>query len=292
METRPRSRRSAPWPLHGVLAAILLSGCAAAGKKEAGTAPARAPATGDDWGEDYAASEDAPHESGAFTWSIVLATFSADDHKAAAARTLGQLPQIDPLLAAARVSPTSEGSLVVYGSYDTATDAAAQRDLDWVKSLSINNRPAFPRAMLTRLKPPEARPRDPMDLMSARQRHPRVDPLYTLEVAVWGDFESGTLSREQIHANTERYARELRGRGFEAYFYHDDDKRLSLVTVGLFDRTAIDPRTGFFSPPVEALLKQFPAHLVNGAELREPIDSRHPSRGTRVQRPMLVHVPK
>ncbi len=289
MATRPRFRPS-PWPLPGLLAAVLLSACAAGGDRPSGGGGT--PGAGDDWGEDWADSEGTAGETASFTWGIVLATFSAEGHQAAAARTVAQLPDIDPRLAEARVYPASKGTLVVYGRYGAATDADAQRDLEWVKSLTVNNRPAFPLAMLTRVKSLHSGPLDPMDLMSARKRFPRVDPLYTLEVGVWGDFESGALTREQVHAATERYARELRGRGFEAYFYHDDDKGLSIVTVGLFDHRAIDTRTGFYTPAVEALLREFPAHLVNGAELREPIDSRHPSRGTRVQRPMLVHVPK
>ena len=37
---------------------------------------------------------------------------------------------------------------------------------------------------------------DPISLRAARRRFPGVDPLYTLQVAVWGDFESGELSLE------------------------------------------------------------------------------------------------
>jgi hypothetical protein len=185
------------------------------------------------------------------------------------------------------------GSLVAYGRYESAQSDDAQRDLAWIKGLTLNDLPAFPRAMLSRvnLRPAAAGYR-PLELMSARIRHPRVDPLYTLEVAVWGDFESGKLSIEQIHRSAEEYARTLRTRGFEAYYHHDDDRRLSMVTVGLFDHTAIDQRTGLYGPAVEALLRDFPAHLVNGQELLEPVDGRRVQRGTRVQRPKLVHVPK
>ncbi len=132
----------------------------------------------------------------------------------------------------------------------------------------------------------------PFALMSARHRHPKVDPLYTLEVAIWSDFESGKLSLDEIHRQAESYAKKLRVDGYEAYFHHDDDKRLSTVTVGLFDRTALDARTGLYGHAVEGVLQRFPARLVNGETLREPIDGRNPTRGTRVQQPRLVHVPK
>jgi hypothetical protein len=183
--------------------------------------------------------------------------------------------------------------MVAYGRYEGPQSADAQRDLAWVKLLTLDDVPAFPRAMLTRVNlRPAAAGADPLALMSARLRHPRIDPLYTLEVAIWGDFESGKLSLAEIHREAERHARELRARGFEAYYHHDDDRRLSMVTVGLFDHTAIDQRTGLYGPAVEALMQEFPAHLVNGQELLEPIDGRRLQRGTRVQRPKLVHVPK
>ena len=128
--------------------------------------------------------------------------------------------------------------------------------------------------------------------MSVRQLHPNVNPLYTLQVAVWGDFESGKLTLEQIHQKAEAYTTELRVKSFEAYFHHDDDQRLSVVTIGVFDRRAIDPQTGFFSPEVEALIHRFPAHLVNGEPLMEIKNRRDPRRSRQPQTPRLVEVPK
>ena len=74
--------------------------------------------------------------------------------------------------------------------------------------------------------------------------------------------------------------------------HHDDDLRLSMVTVGLFDHTAVDAESGLFAPEVDALLRKFPAHLVNGEPLRELLDRRRPGLGTRVQAPRLVLVPR
>ena len=260
------------------------------------------------WGEDWASLPPAgsgaratrPAGSGAgsggpaTSWAIVLLTFSAEGHERAAANALQQLPAISPqLVGAAWVHTTENGSMVLHGHYDSPESAEAQRDLERVKTLTVSERQVFPRAILTRIRLPGApRALHPHELYSARNRYPKVDPLYTLEVAVWGDFESGKLSLAEIHRRAQAYAQELRAQGFEAYFYHDDDKRLSVVTVGLFDRRAIDARSGLYSPQVDALREQFPAHLVNGELLREPIDMRRPHRGTRVQKPLLVHVPK
>jgi hypothetical protein len=65
-----------------------------------------------------------------------------------------------------------------------------------------------------------------------------------------------------------------------------------MVTVGLFDKTALDPQSGLYSYEVEQLLRRFPEHLVNGEPLMEPLDFKHPQLGTRLQKPRLVLVPK
>ena len=226
-------------------------------------------------------------------WTLVLQTFSQEGHRRAAATMVQELRTAAPQLAQARVHTTSSGSMVVYGSYQSAQDPAAQRDKKAVKQITIGGRRAFSRAMLTRIRlQPAPGTMHPLELMSVRQLHPKVDPLYTLQVAVWGDFDSGKLTLEQIHRAAQAYATELRVQNFEAYFHHDDDQRLSIVTVGVFDRRAVDPQTGFFSPEVEALLRRFPTHLVNGEPLLEIKNRRDPRRSRQPQTPRLVEVPK
>ena len=78
----------------------------------------------------------------------------------------------------------------------------------------------------------------------------------------------------------------------EAFVYHDDTQRLSMVTVGLFDHTAVDPQSGIHSPDVSAVLDEFPIHLVNGEPLKVPIDPRRPKLGSAPQSPKLVLVPR
>ncbi len=253
---------------------------------------------GEDWadvggrgtaGRRAARSGDAQRRS---NWTIVLNTFSTEGHSQAASNMRGHIGSIDSRLSGARVHTTARGSMVTYGSYTSAEDAAAQADLKWIKAITISNRPVFAGAMLTRItrKDPTV-PSDPLELMSVRARYPNIDPLYTLQVAVWGDFESGKLTLAEIHQHAESYARRLRAQGLNAYYDHDDDKRLSVITVGLFDSTAIEsPQIGLYSAEVKALMRRFPEHLVNGEPLLEVIDRR--TGRTRVQRPKLVVVPK
>ncbi|UCD74695.1 MAG: hypothetical protein JSV91_13015 [Phycisphaerales bacterium] len=227
-------------------------------------------------------------------WTIVLETFATGDHLAAAQRMLRQLPAIDPLLAEARVHRAAEASMVVFGSYPAPDDPAAQYDLKTIKSITIGDRPVFARAMLSRVRPHAAqRQLKPFELITARQRYPNVDPLYTLDVAIWGtNFESGDLSLQQVQSEAEAYARRLRTQGIDAYFHHDPDRGLSTVTVGLFDHRAIDAASGLYHPDVEAFLARFPARLVNGEPLQVYIDPQRPDLGTEPQRPRLVLVPK
>ncbi len=224
-------------------------------------------------------------------WTIVLNTFSEGDHAIAAARSVLELPRIAPELRGAWVHSTDDGSKVLYGRYAGPDDPGAQRDLKWVKGLTWGDVQVFSRAMLVPVTLRPERTADPMHLSVVRQRYPKVDPLYTLQVAVWSDFGS-SLTGEQIREAARAYCRKLRSQGFPAYYYHDEEKLTSIVTVGLFGRDALDPRTGLYSVAVEEVLEKFPEHLVNGEPFNEPIYASHPSRGTRVQKPRLVQVPE
>ena len=250
-------------------------------------------AFGQDWATPSARPGQAPAEGRTSIWTIVLGTFTSDDHVAAAADMLRRVRSLLPEPATARAHTTGRGSMVIYGAYSGPDDPDAQADLQRIKQTTIGGRPAFRWAMLSRIKlRSDPGGLHPLQLLSVRKRFPDVDPLYTLQVAVWGDFESGQLSLAEIRKRAEADTRKLRAQGFEAYFHHDDDRRLSMITVGLFDQTAIDPQSGLLSPPVEHLMRRFPQHLVNGEPLSEPIDRLRPRRGTRVQRPMLVLVPR
>lgn len=224
------------------------------------------------------------------TWSIVLGTFSGDGHEQSAENMLGTLPHIDGRLRNSRIEQTRRGSMVVYGRFDGPDDPQAQRTLEQIKQIEMRGQPVFGRAFLTRVGSGSAH-RSRHALMNVRERYPNVDPLYTLQVAVWGDFESGQLSPDRIREEAESYARQLRTEGFDAFVHHDDQQRISIVTVGLFDENALDPETGIMSRELRQLRERFSVHMVNGEPFEEPVDSRRPGRGTQPQRPPLVMVP-
>jgi hypothetical protein len=296
-----------------------LAGCAAEGGSRAGGASSRNNAPlGDalepdladaEWGEiPSSRSGDSALATGrrgsavqpfseSHPWTIVLTTIAGDDAEYAATQVLQTIRQTVPELAAARVVPTPRGAMIAYGAYADVREEQAQTDLAWVKGLASQRRRPFANAVMTRV-PPSAMANvvlHPHDLRAVRRMYPKVDPMYTLQVAVWSDFESGTLTPQQVMKNAEQQAAQLRLQGHDAYFHHDSDKQTSIVTVGLFDKRAVmsDPRlnTPVFSDEVEALFKKFPAHLVNGESIMEPDVRGRPDLGMHVQRPRLVIVP-
>ena len=113
-----------------------------------------------------------------------------------------------------------------------------------------------------------------MELLSARRTYPNARVLYTVEVAVWGDFGGGLLADNERRRLAQEYAQSLRRAGHKAWFHHNERKKMSTVTVGIFDHSAIDSDSGIHSDAVERVMSQFSARLVNGELLMEPLIPR------------------
>ncbi len=231
-------------------------------------------------------------QQAAGVWALVLATFTEGDTVAAAQRMISETARIAPQVQGLRVHPAGRGSMVVYGEYAGRDDKKVQEDRTWLRSITYENRPVFPRIALTHL---DLRPLQadlhPYDLHMARREYPRVRPLYTLDIAVWDHFDTAELSYDEIRRAAERYARQLRNQGYEAYFYHDDVAKRSMVTVGLFDRRAINEVSGLYNDAVEELIRRFPIRLANGEPMFEFRDRFRPQLGVKPQTPVLGEVP-
>ena len=128
--------------------------------------------------------------------------------------------------------------------------------------------------------------------MAARMEYPKVDPLYTIEVAVWISDERQAGSAAEMRRHAEAYAAELRARNFPAFFHHDDVKGVSSVTVGLFNSSAINAMTNEVTGTAREMMRQFPHRLNNGEPLEILINPSNPAQGKYTQRPELVLVPK
>jgi len=238
------------------------------------------------------AAKPAASDSGKGRWSVMLATFSQPDHAERANAFRTELVRQYPELATAVVRRVGKGSAIVVGRFEGPEDKAAQAELKRVKAIERNGGKPFAGAMLLRTATEDAVVAvKPHDIKNLRAKFPNVRPLYTLQVAAWSTFGEKGADYATMRAAAERYCAELRGKGFDAWFHHDEDKETSSVTVGSFDRRAYDARSTLFSPEVEDLMRQFPAHLTNGEPVLIPIDPSNPKGRTKPQASRLVEVP-
>jgi hypothetical protein len=239
-------------------------------------------------------SDNLAEEQNREEFAIVIATFTGVGHDINANKTLStlamQYPSLAPLF---KARERSRGSVITYGGYSGYDDPKAKKDIKMLRSIpSRQGTPQFGQVMLSKFKSPKGREElHPHNLWTVRREYPTVVPIYTLEVAIWGDFDSGQLPKAKRRSAAESYTSDLRRKGFDAYFYHNDDTSLSSVTVGLFSYRAVDPETGFYSLEVEAMLSRFPNRLVNGEPLLQYFNPQDPSQGSYAQKPCLVEVP-
>ena len=225
-------------------------------------------------------------------WSVLLASVTGADHQANANAIREEVVRRYPQLNDAYVSTTQRGSVVLVGHFTGPQDPAAQAELKVVKEINEGNMRAFPRAMLTRMGAgAEAGPPGPNDLRIVRRTRPNAT-LYSLQIAVWSAFGTNELKMSDIKRSAETLCRQLRAEGNEAYYFHDFDTKTSIVTVGVFGADAYDSKSTLYAPEVEAVMKKFPKHLVNGEELLMPVDMRDPTGKTMPQSPRLVEIPK
>ena len=211
------------------------------------------------------------------------------NHPIQARATRDQIAAAYPALRGAFVRAQGKGSSVWFGRFESARDSDAVATREMVRGLKLpGGQPVFPRAFFSIL--PDDSPVRERDLRNLRRMYPGIDPLYSLQVACWGTFNSNELSVEEVRRSAEAYVNELRGRGHEAWYYHDPVTEKSVVTVGVFDSRAYDARSTLFSPEVEGLMDEFSVHRVNGEEVMVEMTVGDPS--TRIPQPCrLVLVP-
>ena len=255
---------------------------AKSGAKRGAGAPATAAATGS-----------TASSSGKGRWSVMIATFSQEDHAERAAAFRTQLVREYPELSSATVRRVGKGSAIVLGRFEAPDDKAAQTELKRVKALERNGQKPFAGVMLMRVATDDASATlKPTDIRNLRSKFPSVRPLFSLQVAAWSTFGEKGSDYAPMRTAAERYCAELRAKGHEAWFHHDEDSETSIVAVGHFDRRAYDARTTLFSPEVEDLMREFPAHLLNGEPLLVPVDASNPKGKTKPQPCRLVEVPE
>ncbi|MFM7259061.1 MAG: hypothetical protein ACKO3W_00515, partial [bacterium] len=238
-------------------------------------------------------SEPATDANATGRWSVMLATFSQPDHAERAVAFRSQLVRDYPELANAAVRRVGKGSAIVVGRFEGPQDKAAQNELKRVKAIERGKAKPFAGAMLVRTSTDDAAATlKPHDIRNLRAKYPKVRPLFTLQVAAWSTFGEKGVKYDEMRKSAERYCAELRAKGVEAWFHHDEDSETSIVTVGNFDRRAYDGQTTLFAPEVEDLMRRFPSHLLNGEPLLVPVDQSKPKGATKPQPCRLVEVPE
>ncbi len=230
------------------------------------------------------------------TWSVLLASFSGEDHRANAIGACEQIVRRYPMLKGAFVRSTTRGTVVLYGRFEGTRDKdpAAKAAIDLVHGIQQDGQRVFGRAMLTRVgAAPDSAPPGPHDLRTVRAQAPK-GVLYSLQVAAWigSDLKEQEMPMREVKRAAEAYCAQLRAQGNEAYYFHDYDTLISIVTVGVFGKDAYDSRSTLYSPEVEAVARKFPKSLVNGEEVLIPVDPKNPKGKTYPQAPRLVEVPK
>jgi hypothetical protein len=225
-------------------------------------------------------------------WAVLLVSFTEEDHKQLAESARAQISQRFPELRNAYVRALGRGSAVLVGSFTGPQDPAAQAELRKVKDLGEGVPKPFARAMLTRASVAGGSgPVGPNDLRVVRRELPE-GTLYTLQVAAWATLGSKEMTGSQVKRSAESYAQQLRTQGYEAFYYHDPGKELSIVTIGVFGPDAYDSRSTLFAPEVEALMRKFPKSLLNGEEVLIEVDPRLPGTKRVPQSPRLVEIPR
>jgi len=176
------------------------------------------------------------------------------------------------------------------GRFTGTDDPAAIPMVKQVQALTDGNERPFARSFLSRVDTARVGPLGAFDLRRARLANPNARTLYSMEVAVWSDFGSGEITLEEIRRKAEAYTAQLRAQGLPAFFHHDDDRRMSMVTVGLFGEDAYDAKTTLYSDEVMAIKKRFPKLKVNGEDLLKPI--RKGSQETVAEKTVMIEVPR
>ncbi len=235
-----------------------------------------------------------PVPEGPARWGVVLGTFSDEGHEQMAGVARDRFAGMYPELKDAYVRSTPKGSVLLVGQFEGPTDPLARPLLEKIKALSNDGQTQpFSRAYLSRVQTSSSVAASPYDLSRALAKFPGVRPLFTVQVAMWSDFESKTLTMDDIAKRAEGYCKALRMKGSEAYVHHDEDKRTSIVTVGVFDSSNYDHRSTLFSSAVEKIFKQFPAMLVNGEELMmPPLKGSPPNTPLQRQQSMFIEIPQ
>lgn len=223
------------------------------------------------------------------SWSIVLGVFRGEAAREEAATAL-QLIRTSGGLPEAYAEHRGGALVVAYGRYAGPDDARARADLDRLKEVRVRGTVPYAYAFLA---PPAAGAgegaRPEYNLARAKEKYGEA-ALYTLQIGVYGrdDLPRPTAADlEESRRLAEDAAAKLRQEGELAFYFHGPSR--SMVTVGVFDTSDIDPQApGFQSARLRDAKKRHPHNLYNGAGIR----AKRGGRTGSLQASTLVAIPE
>lgn len=171
-------------------------------------------------------------------WTIECGVYDGDDRRKVAEDFASGLKKVKGLRPeAVSVQHFPRRSVVFYGEYLLDYDKndkivfspEIRKDVEFVRSLTSGDARPFLLARPTP-KPIEIKAPPEWNLENAKG-------VYTLQIGV--TYNTATF-REREQAAVDWVA-DLRKRGYEAYYYHQPDRPLTIVTVGTFDESAVRP---------------------------------------------------
>lgn len=218
------------------------------------------------WQKPWGGSSGSPDKE---VWTIECNAYEGAGSREMADKMAGALKDVRDLDAKeVRVDHSDGSSRVFYGTYTLSykqkdgvwvieLNDAILRDLRFIRQLALGDSyPFFSARPMTKASPDEG---------PAEWNLKNVAGQWTLQVGV-------TYPTQSLHNYKQaavEWVRDLRSRGYEAYYYHDADRPLSSICVGIFNddawTTDKEGRKGY-SPKVNDLRdkEEFKYNLENG----------------------------
>jgi len=177
--------------------------------------------------------------SGSEPWTIECGVYDDEDHRELADELERSLRAVRDLKAdRVSVQHDEERSIVYYGRYDLGYEPDGETislsdeikgDLRFIRTLTMADG-QYPFLGARPIPAPSE------DVGPPEWNLENASGTYTLQIG-WTHNTAGFSQRKQ--AATE-WVRDLRQRGYEAYYHHSPDRPVSLVTVATFDESAVE----------------------------------------------------
>jgi hypothetical protein len=217
-------------------------------------------------------------------WTIALATFTLEGHRATAEATQRTLRD-DHGLVETWIESQAEHSVLYYGDYGSRTDARLESDLARLKALEIGGRRPFLTAFLIPPTHEASGSSNPShNLLRASRRYPAGTRLYTLQVGIYEDRD-----RQLAMRKAEEAVEVYRAQGDQAFYYHGPHR--SSVTIGIFTDQQVQLDQPGMGMVIRQLRERHPHCAVNGKVVNYVQRFEHATTNLGPRKSELVLVP-